>query len=78
MHCLVKMYVMHNFFAGQHFYTIWHLVVQKSCRDSTGCRFILVLLWEGDFMTSLSGDKQTDVIDAFNTTRSYLDDILYI
>ena len=29
-------------------------------------------------MTSLSYDKQIDVIDAFNTTRSFLDDILYI
>ena len=28
-----------------------------------------------DFMTSLSGDKQADVIDAFNTTSRYLDDI---
>ena len=29
-------------------------------------------------MMSLSGDKQTDVIDAFNTTSRYLDDILHI
>ena len=29
-------------------------------------------------MMSLSGDKQADVIDAFNTTSSYLDDILNI
>ena len=29
-------------------------------------------------MMSLSGDKQTDVIDAFNTTSRYLDDILNI
>ena len=27
---------------------------------------------------SLSGDKQVDVIDAFNTTSRYLDDILNI
>ena len=31
---------------------------------------------ERDFMMSLSDDKQTDVIDAFNTTSRYLDDIL--
>ena len=31
-----------------------------------------------DFMMSLSGDKQSDVIDAFNTTSRYLDDILNI
>ena len=31
-----------------------------------------------DFMMSLSDDKQVDVIDAFNTTSRYLDDILNI
>ena len=30
------------------------------------------------FMMSLSDDKQTGVIDAFNTTSRYLDDILNI
>ena len=29
-------------------------------------------------MMSISDDKQADVIDAFNTTSRYLDDILYI
>ena len=29
-------------------------------------------------MMSLSDDKQADVIDAFNTTSRYLDDILHI
>ena len=29
-------------------------------------------------MVSLSDDKQTDIIDAFNTTSRYLDDILNI
>ena len=29
-------------------------------------------------MMSLSGDKQADVIDAYNTTCRYLDDILNI
>ena len=33
---------------------------------------------ERDFMMSLSDDKQADVIDAFNTTSRYLDDILHI
>ena len=32
--------------------------------------------YERDFMMSLSDDKQADVIDAFNTTSKYLDDIL--
>ena len=30
---------------------------------------------ERDFMMSLSDDKQADVIDAFNTTSRYLDDV---
>ena len=34
--------------------------------------------YEMDFMMSLSDDKQSDVIDAFNTTSRYLDDILNI
>ena len=29
-------------------------------------------------MMSLSGDKQADIIDSFNTTSRYLDDILNI
>ena len=29
-------------------------------------------------MMSLSGDKQADIVDAFNTTSRYLDDILNI
>ena len=33
---------------------------------------------ERDFMMSSSDDKQVDVIDAFNTTSKYLDDILNI
>ena len=36
------------------------------------------LCYERDFMMSLSDDKQADVIDAFNTTSRYLDDILNI
>ena len=31
-----------------------------------------------DFMMSISDDKQTDVIDAFNSISRYLDDILNI
>ena len=34
--------------------------------------------YERDFMMSLSDDNQADVIDAFNTTSRYLDDVLNI
>ena len=40
-----------------------------------GNKEILLLLL---FMMSLSDDKQADIIDAFNTTSRYLDDILII
>ena len=39
----------------------------------------LFLFWyERDFMTSLCDDKQADIIDAFNTTSSFLEDVLNI
>ena len=39
---------------------------------------LLLFCYEGDLMMSLSDEKQTDIIDAFNTTSRYLDDILNI
>ena len=39
---------------------------------------LFLLCYERDFMMSLSDDKQADVIDAFNTTSRYSDDILNI
>ena len=39
---------------------------------------LFLFCYERDFMMSLSGDKQADVIDAFNTTSRCLDDILNI
>ena len=37
---------------------------------------LFLFCYERDFMMSLSGDKQADIIDAFNTTPRYLDDNL--
>ena len=34
--------------------------------------------YERDFMTSLSNDNQADIIEAFNSTSRYLDDLLNI
>ena len=39
---------------------------------------VFLVCYERDFMMCLSDDKQADVIDAFNTTIRYLDDILNI
>ena len=48
----------------------------------TNCAPLVAILflfcYERDFMMSLSDDTQADVIDAFNTTSRYLDDILNI
>ena len=39
---------------------------------------VFLFRYERDFIMSLSGDKQADVIDAFNTISRYLDYILNI
>ena len=39
---------------------------------------LFLFCYERDFMMSLSDDKQADIIDAFNTSSRYLDDILNI
>ena len=39
---------------------------------------LFLFCYDRDSLISLSDDKQADVIDAFNTTSRYLDDILNI
>ena len=39
---------------------------------------VFLFCYERDFMMSLADDKQADIIDAFNTTSRYLDDMLNI
>ena len=39
---------------------------------------LFLLCYERDFMSSLSGDNQADIIEAFNLTSRYLDDLLNI
>ena len=39
---------------------------------------LFLFCYERDFMMSLSDDKQADVIDAFNSTHRYSDNILNI
>ena len=38
--------------------------------------YLFLFCYERDFMMSISDDKRADIIDAFNTTSRYLDDIL--
>ena len=40
--------------------------------------FLYLFCYERDFMLSLSEDNQSDVIEAFNSTSRYLDDLLNI
>ena len=37
---------------------------------------LFLFCYERDFMTYFSDDKQADIIDVFNATSRYLDDIL--
>ena len=39
---------------------------------------LFLFCYKGDFIMFLSDDKQADIMDAFNTTSRYLDDILNI
>ena len=39
---------------------------------------LFLFCYERDFIMSLSSDKQADIINAFNTTSRYFDDILNI
>ena len=39
---------------------------------------LLLFCYERDFMTSLSNDNQANIIEAFNSTSRYLDDLLDI
>ena len=39
---------------------------------------LVLFCYERDFMTSLSGDNQADIIEAFKSTSRYLDDLLNI
>ena len=39
---------------------------------------LFLFCYERDFMLSLSDNNQTDIIEAFNSTSNYLDDLLYI
>ena len=36
---------------------------------------LFLFCYKRDFLMSLSNDKQADIIEAFNTTSRYLDDI---
>ena len=73
-----------DLFVGQHFIRFGTKLYRQvvGIPMGTNCAPLVADLflfcYERDFMMSLSDDKQADVIDAFNTTFRYLDDILNI
>ena len=42
------------------------------------CFVLFLFCYERDFMLSLSDNNQADIIEAFNSTSRYLDDLLNI
>ena len=54
----------------------WYSEGNKLC--STYSRFFFKFSYERDFMSSLSNNNQADIIEAFNSTSRYLDDLLNI
>ena len=85
MHGRVKMYLMRLPFYWTTFFVQFGTKLYRQVVGipmGTNCARLIADLflfcYERDFMMSLSADKQVDVIDAFNTTFRYLDDILNI
>ena len=49
-----------------------------NCAPLVADLFFILNWYERDFMDSLNHDKQADVIEAFNSTSRYIDDLLNI
>ena len=56
-------------------YTDKVLVFRWGYKLCSSCSRCILLCYERDFMTSLSGDNQADIIEAFTSTSRYLDDL---
>ena len=85
MHGLVKMYVMRCLYLLDNIFIrfgtkLYRQVVgiPMGTNRAPPVAKVLLFCYERDFMMSLSDDKQTDIIEAVNTTSRYLNDILNI
>ena len=73
--------VKHSYFFRQFLYQIWH---RQSVGIPMGTNCVLfvadlfLFCYERDFMMSLFADKDAEIIEAFNSTSRYLDDLLNI
>ena len=85
MHVLVKMYVMRLPFLLDSIFIRFGTKLYRQVVGipmGTNCAplstDLFLFCYERGFMISLSDDTPADIIDAFNTTSRYLDDILNI
>ena len=82
MHGLVKLYVI--LFLDKSFIRFGNKLYRQVVGIPLGTNCaplvadLLLFCYERDFMICLSNDRQVDIIDTFNTTSRYLDDILNI
>ena len=65
---MVRLKILHTF--------SYTAISKDKCAPLVG--YLFLFRYERDFIMSLTDDKQADIIDAFNTTPRYLDDILNI
>ena len=70
---LVKIYII---FGSKLYRQIVGIPMGTNCAPRVADLFLFC--YERDFMLSLSDDNQSDVIEAFNSTSRYLDDLLNI
>ena len=69
---------------GQYIYKIWLKLYRQIVGIPMGTNYaplvadLFLFCYERDFMLSLSDNYQTDIIEAFNSTSRYLDDLLNI
>ena len=63
-------------FGTKHFRQTTGIPMGTNCASFVANLFLFC--YERDFMKSLSRKNQADIIEAFNSTSRYLDDLLYI
>ena len=77
--CEALIYLLHNIyirFGTKLYRQIVGIPMGTNCAPLVADLFLFC--YERDFMTSLSDDKQAEIIEAFKSTARYLDDLLNI
>ena len=77
--CEALIYILDNIyirFGTQLYRQIVGIPMGTNCAPLVADLFLFC--YERDFMTSLSDDKQAEIIEAFKSTSRYLDDLLNI